>query len=276
VQIGDNHGHVNPIRGLGPYKLAEKFIKSGGWHYTVVNLLSWTLEITISKPQDYEKLYELTIKTAEEMRKHNLKTVTILGPHPAELTKLLERGFTLQDAVNIMKEAYNIAAKYVREGKAHGLGEVGRPHWPVSQDIIRASNQILDYVLILAKDLGCPVHLHLEQKPTTIDDTISRVKKTSHKKVIYHHIPGELVRKAYQNNIIPSVPAKKNEIIKAIKAGPTFVVESDYLDDPRRPGAVVAPWSISRTFQKLIRAEILTDDQAQKILVENIKEIYYT
>ena len=51
---------------------------------------------------------------------------------------------------------------FVHEGKAHAIGEVGRPHWPVSDEIWELSNDLLDETMHLAAQEGLPLQLHVE------------------------------------------------------------------------------------------------------------------
>ncbi len=273
ILVADNHCHLNLVKGLG-IKAAEKFKKAGGWFMCIVNLLSWSYDITITKPEDYVKLYEKTIEVTEEVKKLGLHTAVIIGPHPAELVRLAENK-GLSEAENIIRKAYELAAKYVEKGLADGLGEVGRPHWETSHEIVEACSRVLDYVLQLAKDLDCVVHLHLEQKGMqTIDDIYRRVSRIGARRIVFHHAESSYVKAISSKKMYASVTGKKSFLIEAIKQTENFVVESDFLDDPRRPGAVVAPWSIASTTRKLLNENIISYEKAYKIHVDNIKEIY--
>ncbi len=275
MKVGDAHCHVNPIKGLGPREVAKRFKKTGGWFTGLVNLLSWSYDVKIVNADDYRKVYEITLKSADIMRKEGLNVAVILGPHPAELVSLIEKGVKPDKAYAIVLKAYEIAASYVAEGKASGLGEAGRPHWPVQRNVLNLCNQVLDKILEIASDLDCVVHLHLEEtRQETIEDVYVRVKRSGARRVVVHHIKGEYVGLAVEKGLYASVPARNRDLIEALKHGPLFVVESDYLDDPKRPGAVVAPWSIGRTFNRLINDGFLSEDAAAKVLVDNISFLY--
>ena len=275
MRVGDAHCHINPVRGLGPEEVAKRFKKANGWFLGLVNLLSWSYGVIAIKPEDYRKVYDITLKSAELMRKKGIEVAVVLGPHPAEFATLVERGVRPEKAYDIMVKAYEIAALYVSEGKASGLGEVGRPHWPVSHEVLSWCNLVLDKVLEMASDLDCIVHLHLEEtREETIEDIYSRVKRYHAKRVVLHHIKSGYVGRAVEKGLYASVPARSRDLIEALKYGSSFVIESDYLDDPKRPGAVVAPWSIYRTFKRLIDRGYLSEIEAEKILVDNIRILY--
>jgi len=272
IRVGDAHCHLNPIRGLGVNAFSKKFIGSGGWFLALVNLPSWSYGINASRVKDYEKIFRLNISTARSLREKGLKVSVILGVHPAEVARLVDMGASLEKAIRLAKDAYRLAASLVEKGCAEGLGEVGRPHWPAAKSLIDACNDILDYVLRLAEELDCLVHIHAERRGLeTIRDIAGRAPRGC--RVVMHHAEGRYAREAYRHGLYPSVPARLEELIGALEA-PLLVVESDFLDDPKRPGAVIAPWSISRTFRRLVARGYIDLERAEDILVKNIEEIY--
>ena len=274
LRIGDSHGHVNPVKGIGPRKLAKRFVESGGWLYGLVNLLSWSLGVEVRGADDYRRLYDATVRAAEEMRREGLVVPVILGPHPAETAKLIARGVPPRKAVEVSVEAYRIAAKYVEKGLAHGLGEVGRPHWPAPREQVEACDEVTRHVIRLAAELDVPVHLHTERSEEALAFVSKLARELGLRKVVAHHIGGELGRVALQLGMIPSVPAKANELASSAGILRHAVVESDFLDDPRRPGAVVAPWSIGRTIRRLLERGVIDEEDALRALVLNPARLY--
>jgi len=273
IKVGDNHLHLNPVKGMGVREFAKRFLASGGWFAGLVNLTSWSYGARIASAEDCERVYRVTLNAARELRERGLQVAVMLGLHPAELAKLVESGVSAEKAAALVAKAYEIAAGYVRRGEASGLGEAGRPHWPVPREIVEACNAVLNRVIELSLELDCVVHLHVERGGKgTVDDLAARLKGA--RKIVLHHAEGAYAGYALERGFTPSVPAKEGEILAAVKGGCGFVVESDFLDDPKRPGAVVAPWSISRTFAKLISKEALSSSDAERILVKNIEELY--
>jgi TatD-related deoxyribonuclease len=51
-------------------------------------------------------------------------------------------------------------------------------------------------------------------------------------------------------------------------------LESDYIDDPRRPGAVIPPATIAKKTKKLLAEGVMTEEQAIKIHKENAEKVY--
>lgn len=272
IRVGDAHCHLNPVRGMGTGAFADRFIQSGGWFLALVNLPSWSYGVKAVEAGDYMRIYNLTISTARELRERGLRVSVILGVHPAEVARLVELGASLADAARLAIEAYRMAAGLVERGLADGLGEAGRPHWRAERSLVEACNSILDYVMELAEKLGCVVHVHAERGGSeTIRDVASRAPRGL--RVVLHHAEGERAQEAYACGLYPSVPARPGEVLGALSSG-FFTVESDFLDDPARPGAVIAPWSISRTFKRLILKGLLNPDRAEEILVRNVERLY--
>lgn len=272
LKVGDNHCHLNPLNGIGVKAFTKRFKESGGWFIGLVNLLSWNYGVQVNTPEDYRRVYELTTDTAYALRREGLAVAVILGPHPAELARLVENGVKPVKAVKLLTEAYRLAAKYVEMGKAQGLGETGRPHWQAPQEIVEACNQVMVNVAEIAKELNCVVHLHTEREGLrTVEDVANRLKGL--RKAVLHHAEGVYAARAGELGLTPSVPAKENEIITAAVCR-RIVIESDFLDDPKRPGAVVAPWSIGRLFSRLIAKGLISEETAHAVLVENLRKLY--
>lgn len=272
LKVGDNHCHLNPLGGMGVKAFARRFKESGGWFVGLVNLPSWSYGVQVSTPDDYRRVYELTVDTAHALRDEGLAVAVILGPHPAELARLVERGVKPAKAVELLSEAYRLAAKYVEAGKAHGLGEVGRPHWQAPQEVVEACNQLMGRVAEIAGELDCVIHLHVERAGLrSVEDVASRLKGL--RKAVLHHAEGAYAARAGELGLVPSVPAKESEVVAAATCY-SAVIESDFLDDPKRPGAVVAPWSIGRLFSRLIARGLISEGAANALLVENIRKLY--
>ena len=55
---------------------------------------------------------------------------------------------------------------------------------------------------------------------------------------------------------MPSVLASKKNIEAAAKKGTRFMMETDYIDDPRRPGAVLGPKTVPKRTLELLENNI--------------------
>ncbi len=83
-------------------------------------------------------------------------------------------------------------------------------------------------------------------------------------RVVKHHSP-PLVTEAETHGVVPSVTAREDYLREALRKGSSFLMETDYIDDPRRPGAVLGPATVPRKTAKLRAAGVMTDVAADRI-----------
>ncbi len=268
--ITDEHMHIDPrAKGL---KAVKEFQNTGGTHIFLVMKPSWTLGIKVTKPKDHIAVFEETVDISKQINETGVTSFPVLGVHPAEITKLTEY-MELSKAVETMKGGLDIAAEYVNRGLAVGL-KSGRPHYPVSPEIWDASNEVMEYAFTLARDLDCAVQLHTEDVgEPELTDIANRARKTGIKmhKVVKHYAP-PLVDVCERLGIFPGVLAGKGAIEEALEQGTRFMMETDYIDDPDRPGAVLGPKTIPRRTLKL--AEEFGEEPFWKIHKENPEKVY--
>jgi TatD-related deoxyribonuclease len=60
----------------------------------------------------------------------------------------------------------------------------------------------------------------------------------------------------------------------AISKGTRFLMETDFLDDARRPGAVLAITTVPKRTLMFIKQGLMTEEQAYKIHQDNPRETY--
>lgn len=268
--ITDEHMHIDP-RNKGLVAVKE-FQQAGGTHIFLVMKPSWTLGIRVTKPEDQKVVFDETVEISRQINETGVKSFPVLGVHPAEITHLLEY-MDLPTAVKTMKGGLEIASEYVEKGLAVGL-KSGRPHYPVTPEVWEASNEIMEYAFTLAKDLNCAVQLHTESVgETELEDITARAKKTGIKlhKVVKHYAP-PLVNVCERLGIFPGVLAGKGAIEEALTQGTRFMMETDYIDDPQRPGTVLGPKTIPKRTLKL--AEEYGEEPFWKIHKENPELVY--
>lgn len=268
--ITDHHMHLDPrFQGV---EAAKAFQRAGGTHIFLVSKPSWTIGITINQPEDYRLVFDETVKMAEDVKKAGVTAFPVLGVHPAAITKMYGR-VGLDKTIDLMRAGLDIAAKYVEEGLAVGL-KSGRPHYEVEPVLWDASNELLLHAMELARDAGCPLQLHTETATLeNINDIAGMAKKVglSPEKVIKHFAP-PMIREFEKCGMWPGVLAGKGMIEEALSQGDRFMMETDYIDDPERPGAVLGPKTIPR--KTLALAEEWGDEIFWKIHKENPEKVY--
>ena len=239
--ILDDHLHLDPVTG-SPREAVADFAQAGGTHLLVLNKPSWTLGVDVDWKEDFREGFDRTIE-ATETAKQVLpgRAWTVLGVHPGLISRLVDdRDFAVDGARELMEAGLDVAAEYVAEGRALAL-KSGRPHYPVSDEVRKASNQVLRHALSLADELDCVLQLHTEDT-----DDLSEVgewaaeRGVSEERVVKHYASGPV------SGATASVIARKDELRAAADSDEPFLMETDFLDDPDRPGAVLGPKTVPR------------------------------
>ncbi len=246
--IFDNHMHLRPTgRFLDAVKM---FTRSGGNAFNLVNL-----------PEDdgaletrYSNIYSRTIDMANKVRSEtSLDVLVTLGPYPLDVFLFKDHGI---DPLKAMEEGIDLASKLILDGKANAIGEIGRPHFNVSDDIIELSNEVIKYAMSVCKDIGCPLILHTED----LDETgyhgfevMARETGLALNKIVKHHASPDNVCLA--SPIRKSVLASRSNVREVSKCNGSFFLETDYVDDPSSGWKVIPPDSVPKR-AKMIREEI--------------------
>ena len=213
---------------------------------------------------------------AEEIRAAvGIGVFVVVGPYPVDILPLQEK-FGREIAIAIMKKGMDEAAVLCEERKCIAIGEIGRPHFPVDQQILQDSNDILFYGMQKAKDVGVPVVLHTESTtPMQCKEFVEIGRKVglNPEKIVKHFSP-PLITHDENFGLMPSVLAIKKNIVEALQKGARFLMETDYIDDLRRPGAVLGQKTVPKLTKNLLAENIMTEQQAHMIHVENPQNTY--
>ena len=263
----DNHLHLDPERGRG-MDAVDEFARLGGTHLLIVNQPSWKLGVETTDPEDFRPVFETTCEIVDEATDHlDGRAWAILGAHPGLISRLVEdRGCSPAEARDCMQGVLDIAAEYVDDGRALGL-KSGRPHYEVSEAVWAASNEVMKHAFSLASEVDCAVQLHTEASEdlTEIADWAEARGLAAHR-VVKHYAGGRLAGPT------PSVMSNKDWIETAAESGEPFLMETDFIDDPDRPGAVLGPKTVPRRVRWL--AEQGHDEAIQRAHVETPKQAY--
>ncbi len=241
------------------------FEKTGGTHIILSHMPYHTVNIT--KGKDFQKEYDITLNTANRVREMtNVKVFATLGPYPVRLIRLEEK-HGLEAAVDIMKKGMELAARAVEEKQAVAIGEIGRPHFPVPAEIWEASNEIMLYGMELAKDVDCPIVLHTESAGIEVWEELALMadKAGIRREMVIKHYSPPIVKEEENHGLFPSVLASRKSIKEALSHNTRFMMETDYIDDLRRPGAVMAPTTVPKRTKALIANGDMSIDDALAI-----------
>ena len=186
----------------------------------------------------------------------------VLGVHPGLISRLVdERGFTPDEARELMMGGIDVAAEYVADGAALAL-KSGRPHYEVDDAVWDASNAVMKHAFSRGAEVGCAVQLHTEaaEDLTEIAEW-AESRGLPAGRVVKHYAGGRLA------GPIPSVMSDKDRLTIAAEAAEAaetsesaesgavdapFLMETDFVDEPDRPGAVLGPKTVPRRVRWLL------------------------
>lgn len=236
----DNHLHLDEGAGKG-LAAVDEFAAAGGTHMIIINRPAYEYVDPIETPADFAVGFEQTCSLAERAASYLPGTAwPVLGVHPTLITHLLENGKTPAEAADLMCAGLDRAAAAVGKGKALGL-KSGRPHYAVDDAVTAASNRVLEHAFTLAADRDCPIQLHTEAGDSFPDiASMATASGLATEEVVKHYAAGPL------KALTPSVTATKETLLAAVEAETAFMMETDFLDDPERPGAVLGPKTVPR------------------------------
>jgi TatD-related deoxyribonuclease len=236
----DDHLHLDPVNGRGADAAAE-FAAAGGTHLCVLNKPSWYLAGEVDGRAGFRETFESTIEVAEAADAELPgRAWPVLGVHPALISRLVDRGYDPSEAGDLMQSGLDVATDFVAHGPALAL-KSGRPHYDVPDDVWAVSNDVMRYAFGLGAEVGCAVQLHTEGgEDFTAVGEWAEDRGLPREQVVVHYAEGPI------EGAIPSVLADEDNLEAAADAGGPFMMETDFLDDPDRPGAVLGPKTVPK------------------------------
>ena len=262
--ITDDHIHLDPVNGIG-IEAAKEFQRAGGTHLFVVSKPSWSHGIAPSRGEDYRPVFEATLSMVRDARDLGLGAFAVLGVHPAEISRLSEQ-MPLSRAAGVMQEGLILAAEYVRRGEAVAL-KSGRPHYPVEPPVWEASQSVLRHTLSLGSECGCAVQIHAESGPCADVVEMAQEEGMDPGRVVKHFATPE-------TPLVPSLIARHEMIPTLCRGRRAFTMESDYMDERSRPGAVIGPKSVPRFTLRLLTTGEITEEDIWRIHAETPSRVY--
>ncbi|GAB7009169.1 TatD family hydrolase [Halorubrum trueperi] len=263
----DNHLHLDPRHGRG-VDAVEDFVRLGGTHLLVVNKPSWHLGVEPDEPADFRPVFEETIEAVESANEVLPgRAWPVLGVHPGLISRLVdEREFSPEDARDLMQGGLEVASEFVAAGDALAL-KSGRPHYDVSDAVWDASNAVTRRAFELGAALDCAVQLHTEASEDLTDlAAVAEAVGMDPARVVKHYAEGRLAGPT------PSVMSEKDRLKRAAESGEPFLMETDFVDDPEKPGMVLGPKTVPRRVRWLL--ERGNDEAVRRAHVETPAAVY--
>jgi TatD-related deoxyribonuclease len=263
IPIYDNHIHMSP--GGRNIDAIKEFESAGGTGFTLVTLPY--AEVRISDADDLLRSFEITLSMAELVRERTSLDVNVaVGPYPVLLLPLTQH-YGIEEAEKTMMRGMEIASELAASGKANAIGEIGRPHFEVPDEIREASNRILMRGMELASQNDCPVIIHCESGSPELMRELSEMARAASLDpgMVIKHFSPPLVLDQENHGIMPSIPASRGSIREALAKGDRFMLETDFIDDPQRPGAVMSVNTVPKKVLGMTSSGEISTETAWKI-----------
>ena len=270
--IWDTHIHLDlEARGLSA---AQDFANAGGTHICLVHKPTFSAGLPDSI-ESVDMSYRKTLDLADLVRRRiGLDVRVILGPHPVVWEKQIHT-MGMENSTQLHLESVELALNYCAEGEAVALGEVGRPHYPVSEAIWSAANAQLETVMRMASQAGVPIQLHVEDNGAKTNEELAKIcdRAGLSRRNAVHHYASANVSDAFTHELSSSVSMAKNSVSDLIntfsECTTTWTMETDYLDDPNRPGAVLGPKTVPKRTQQLVEEllQMMTQNEVEDLLM---------
>jgi TatD-related deoxyribonuclease len=242
----DDHLHLDAEnQGLDAVR---DFSRAGGTHLLVVNKPSWHLGVEPESGPDFRPVFEETVRLVDAAREIlDGDAWPVLGVHPGLVSRLVdEHGFTPEEARDLLCAGIDEAADVASEGRAVAL-KSGRPHYDVSDAVWEASNGVIRHACERAAEAGVALQLHTEATEDLTEVAVwAEDAGLAPEKVVKHYASGRLA------GCTPSVMCEKDYLTEAAEEGAPFLMETDFVDDADRPGAVMGPKTVPRRVRWLL------------------------
>jgi TatD-related deoxyribonuclease len=272
LPVVDHHCHLSP--GGEGVEAARRFQREGGSHLFLTTH-NWDHR-PLRTVEDYRRQFESVEALGRRIRAEtSVGTSLVVAPYPVDLLSMSE-ALGLTQAVEVQLQALDLAGTWVREHRAVALGEVGWPHFPIPEVQAAAAQRIFGHALEVARDVGCPAVVHCEDLDAVGFRSLSdrtRAAGLPPERVVKHYAR-TYVPAAERYGIAPSFLARKEAVSVALNDNGPWFLETDFLDDPRRPGAVLDIATVPRRAAALAREH---PDQLERLripFVDSVRKLY--
>jgi len=272
LPVVDHHCHLSPD-GEG-IRAAERFRSAGGTH-----LFLATQNYARSTPtslDDYERQFRTTELLARQVHEGTGVVVyPVVAPYPVDLVEA-SRSLGVAPALELHRSALDLAGRWVRERRAVALGEVGRPHFSIPPEIAEASGEAFRHALTVARDVGCPVVVHSDDLDRDGYAKIASEARAAGLPVerVVKHYARHRVDAQESSGVVPSYLARR-ELVRDVAGDPApWFLETDFLDDPARPGAVLDLATVPRRARALSEANPEASDRLWNPFVRSVQRVY--
>jgi TatD-related deoxyribonuclease len=272
LPVVDHHCHLS-LAGEGT-RAAARFQAAGGTH---LFLATQNYEGKVPTDLDaYRRQFEATERLARDVRSAcGVVVYVVIAPYPVDLVGAAASLGT-SAALDLHYQALDLAGRWVKEARAVALGEVGWPHFPVAPEIAQASRAAFVHALEVARDVGCPAVVHspdLDDAGWHELEEVARAAGLPGRRVVKHYAR---VRRAPApgDGAVPSYLARRELVNEVLSDPGPWFLETDYLDDPTRPGAVLDLATVPRRAASLARRSPSEAERLAIPFVRSVQQVY--
>lgn len=278
LPVADAHAHVSP-HGMGGSVVGRRFRNAGGWFVALVSL----------PPTQYGlgggldgllKSFEIHVRECLKARSEGVGVACLAGVHPAYVDELVRTAgvHRIDEVLSIVRRGLEDLRRLRSEGLIEGFGEFGRPHYKTLPESVVVNEVLLREALELCSDTNSVLHLHTEQGGSATVTSVDAIVKSAGAfrcRVVFHHASLPTVRAAESLGYFSTVLGREDLLLSVLESSLSKVlVESDFIDDPKRPGVVMYPWDLAREVGKIIAREDRHEEVLRKYLIGNVEELY--
>ena len=272
LPVVDHHCHLSPA-GDG-VRAARRFRSAGGTHLFVA-----TQNYEPKVPTDldgYARQFETTERLGRAARDDaGVQASLVVAPYPVDLVQAATT-LGVAAALELHLRALDLAGRWVRERRAVAIGEVGWPHFPIAPELAAACRSAFRHALEVARDVGCPAVVH---SPDLDDAGWAQLERDATDAGVPPH---RVVKHYARARRLPSGPSAtvpsylaRRELVNEVldDPGPWFL-ETDYLDDPKRPGAVLDLTTVPKRAAALARSSPAAAERLVVPFVRSVEQVY--
>ena len=255
-------------------RAAERFRAAGGTHlFVATQNYAANLPHTLN---EYREQFETTERLARQVETETGVVVyPVVAPYPIDLVGTAP-ALGIVAATELQRSALDLAGDWVREKRAVALGEVGRAHFPVSEEITSALNEAFRHALRVAHDVDCPVVVHsADLDPAGFRSLAEEAKDAgvAPGRIVKHYARARVAPEE-AGGVVPSYLARR-ELVREVETDPAaWFLETDFLDDPRRPGAVLDLATVPRRARAIAERSSEAAERLWVPFVESVERVY--
>ncbi|HLM91629.1 MAG TPA: TatD family hydrolase [Thermoplasmata archaeon] len=268
----DHHCHLSP-NGEG-VAAARRFSAAGGTH-----LFLTTQNYLPAAPRsvdEYRTQFETTETLARTIRAETgVEVYVVVAPYPVDLVTT-SPALGVPAALELQRRALDLAGTWVKDHRAVALGEVGLPHFEVAPELAEAASSAFDHALAVARDVACPVVVHsADLTPQTYRELALRGARSGMPpgKIVKHYARNRLLPDE-RAGIVPSYLARRDLVREVVHDPGPWFLETDFLDDPARPGAVLDLATVPRRALAVAEASPGGAEQLRIPFVDAVEKVY--